>query len=319
MSLFEANSSEILILLSTLIVVLILLATLRGKKTRAAAPRDAQTPQKLKKPTLGPLNLPGLSTYDRDVLGRLAWLFRNPGSVNRIISNEEVFLKAARRALTEGIATGEELRSLARRLEFDPYKLNDEGLSTLKLGSGIEISLADDSLHSGAGEITSNHPSALKVRLRGGQSGFKPGRRVDVICKGRDGLYRFETRVQALEGRRLLLDHTSDLERVQRRKHRRRQMRLPVELKVGNVVATSRTLDISIGGAAVRNPRKQLSPGQSIRISFDFSDTERITIPATVVRTSKGNRLLHLRFTSVQDDQRHRLFRAIMKSGSKSP
>ena len=125
MSVFQANSSEILILLSTLIVVLILLGTFRGKKKQSAPPRDTQASAKAKKPTLGPLNIPGLSTYDRDVLGRLSWLFRNPGSTNKIVSDEEMFLKAAKRALTEGIATGDELRALAGHLGFDPYTLNN--------------------------------------------------------------------------------------------------------------------------------------------------------------------------------------------------
>lgn len=298
-----------------LIIVLILLATFRGKKKKPA-PSPAQ-PLRPKRPKLDPLAAPGLSAYDRDVLGRLAWLFKNPGSVHNITSDEDAFLKAARRALFEGIATLDELRTLARHLGFEAHKLGEGGLSTLKLGSGIEISLADAAMNSGAGEITTNLPSALKVRLRTGQTSFKPGRKVDVICKGRDGLYRFETTVQAQEGRRLLLDHTSDLERVQRRKHRRRQIRTPVELKVGSVAASSRTDDISIGGAAVRNPRKRFGPGQRLKCAFTFVGSETIVIPATVVRTSRGNSLLHIRFNEVEDGTRHRLFRAIMKATSK--
>jgi hypothetical protein len=316
-SFFEANSSEILILLSTLFLVLILLATFRGKKRKLPEPRAAEAAPKAGAPNLGGLNISGLTTFDREVLQRLAWLFRNPGSVNKITSDEEMFLKAARRGLAEGLATDDELRSLGRHLGFDAHKLRDDHLSTRRLGSGVEISLADDQMHSGAGEIASNHPAALKVRLRSGAGGFKPGRTVDVICKGREGLYRFETKVQGLQGRQLLLDHTSELERVQRRKHRRRQLRLPVELKAGNVVAGSRTQDISIGGAAIRNPRKQFGPGESVKVSFEFGGRERLTIPAEVVRTSRGNGLLHMRFARVEDDTRHRLFRAIMASGGK--
>lgn len=299
-----------------LILVLILLATFRGKQKKSTPPPSAQ-PLKPRKPKLDPLGAPGLSAYDRDVLGRLAWLFRSPANAHKITSDEDAFLKAARRALAEGIATLDELRTLARHLGFDPHKLGEGGLSTLKLGSGIEISVADSAMNSGAGEITTNLPSALKVRLRSGQTSFKPGRTVDVICKGRDGLYRFETTVQAQEGRRLLLDHTSDLERVQRRKHRRRQMRMPVEIRVGSVAAATRTEDISIGGSAVRNPRKRFGPGQRLSCAFNFGGSETISIPATVVRTSRGNSLLHLRFTNVEDGTRHRLFRAIMKASAK--
>ncbi|MFP4407808.1 MAG: PilZ domain-containing protein [Spirochaetaceae bacterium] len=312
---FGANSTEILILASMLILVLILLATFRGRKKKPTPP--PARPLKPRKPRLDPLGAPGLSAYDRDVLGRLAWLFRTPGNAHKITSDEDAFLRAARRALAEGIATLDELRTLARHLGFDAHKLGEGGLSTLKLGAGIEISVADATMNSGAGEITTNLPSALKVRLRSGQTSFKPGRKVDVICKGKEGLYRFETTVQAQEGRRLLLDHTSDLERVQRRKHRRRQMRMPVELRVGSVSAASRTEDISIGGSAVRNPRKRFGPGQRLSCSFSFGGDEKISIPATVVRTSRGNSLLHLRFNNVEDGTRHRLFRAIMKASAK--
>ena len=206
----------------------------------------------------------------------------------------------------------DELRTLSRHLGFDGHALGREGLSTLKLGSGIEISLADSAMNSGAGEVTLNHPSALKVRLRTGQTTFTPGRKVDVICKGRDGLYRFETTIQAQEGKKLLLDHTSELERVQRRKHRRRLLNLPVALKIGSRAANTRTLDISIGGAAVRNPKKQFGPGQSLRCVFEFKNGNTLSLPATVVRTSKSNSVAHLKFGRLEDATRHRLFRSII-------
>lgn len=312
-SLFEANSAEILILSSITLVVAVLLATFRGGKKKLPPPKPSK-PRQTKSPAL---QLPSLTAPDRDVLGRLSWILRSPGNLHKITSDEQTFLRAARLALNEGLATLDELRRLARRLGFDPSKLGEGQLSTLKLGSGVEISLADDQMHSGAGEISTNHPSALKVRLRSGYSSFTPGEKVDVICKGREGLYRFETTVQAQEGKKLLLDHTSDLERVQRRRHRRRDIRLPVELRVGGVALSSRTADISLGGAAVRNPQKRFGPGQEVRCSFAFADTSPMVIPAIIVRTSKNKSLLHLRFKQVEEGTRHRLFRSMLASVSK--
>lgn len=295
------------------LVVIVLLATLRGRKKKLPPPKPR--PQKTARSSTP--DIPGLSRPDRDVLGRLSWILRSPGDLHKITGDESTFLKAARLALREGLAGMDELRALARRLGFDPNKLGSGNLSTLKLGSGVEISVADEKMHSGAGEISTNHPSALKIRLRSGQSSFTPGKKVDVICKGREGLYRFETTVQAQDGRKLLLDHTSDLEQVQRRKHRRREIRLPVELKVGSVALNSRSVDISLGGAAVRNPQKRFNAGQQIRCSFSFAGKDPVVIPAIAVRTSKNRTILHLRFEPVEESTRHRLFRSIMAAVSK--
>ena len=315
-SLFDANSVEILLLLTMTVVVVVLLATFQAKKPK---PKPRLKPAPTSKPSRprGAADIPGLSAFDRDVLGRLAWILKSPGNIHKIARDEDAFLRAARIALAEGIATLDELRTLARHLGFDANRVGTGGLSTLKLGQGLEISVADNAMNSGAGELTTNHPSALKVRLRSGQTSFKPGKAVDVIAKGRDGLYRFETTVQAHDGRKLLLDHTSDLERVQRRKHRRRELRLPVAVRQGGNTRQTRTVDISIGGAAVKNPQRKLGPGQRVRCDFSFSEKQPITMSATVVRTSRNGSIAHLRFEQVQDAARHRLFRSIMAAASK--
>ena len=317
MSLFEASSSEILVLAAMLVIVLILLATLRGKKQHLSPAPKATAKQR--RTGSEPYRMEGLSPFDRDVLSRLSWLLKDRSHLQRLARDQESFIRAAGRALSEGLATEDELRTLARHLGLDPNRIGNTGLSTLKLGSGLEISVADPAMNSGAGELTLNHPSAMKVKLRSGQRSFPPGRRVDVICKGRDGLYRFQTTVQAYEGKRVLLDHTSELERVQRRKHRRRGLRIPVELRVraNGTVAQSRTLDISLGGTAVRNPRRILGPAQKTTCVFTFANGDRITIPATVVRTSRSHTIAHLRFERADDAVRHKLFRAIIAGAKK--
>ncbi|MFW6215463.1 MAG: PilZ domain-containing protein [Alkalispirochaetaceae bacterium] len=304
---FESSGTEIAILSLLVLMVIVLLATFQGRKKKKLPPPKP----KASRPGRGDL-LPGLSTYDRDLLGRLAWLLRSPGTIQKVIGDEDTFLRIARRALAEGLVGINELKALARKLGYDPEKVGLGGLSTLKLGQGIEVSIADGAMQSGAGEIYLNHPSHLKVRLRSSGTLFQPGKRVDVICKGRDGLYRFETTVQAQEGRKLLLDHTSQLERVQRRTHRRRALRMPVEIKVGSMSAPTRTVDISIGGAAIRNPKKQFRPGQALRCVFDTGGGGPIVIPATIVRTSRSNSIAHIRFNQVEDATTHRLFRSIM-------
>lgn len=308
---FDASSTEIVILSMMVLLVIVLLATFRGRQKKKLPPPKARPTKPGRSDPV-----PGLSPYDRDVLGRLAWLLKSPGNIQRMIGDEDTFLRIAQRALAEGLASINELRALARKLGYDPDKVGLGGLSTLKLGQGIQVSIADGAMQSGAGEISMNHPSHLKIRLRSSQVSFQPGKSVDVICKGRDGLYRFETTVQAQEGRKLLLDHTSELERVQRRKHRRRELRLPVEIKVGSVSAATKTVDISIGGAAIRNPRKQFGPGQPVRCVFDLAGGGPIVVPATIVRTSRSNSICHIRFNQIEDATRHKLFRSIMSAAA---
>lgn len=288
-------------------IVLVLLATMEHRR------RTQQAQAKKSRPTVS-LGKPGrsLSPDDERILSRLGWLMRNPRNRHRLLDDPSLFLKAARRATREGIATERELMDFARRVGLSVDQIGLDAMSTLKLASGVEVSVADDAMNSGAGTVTAVHGDSLRVRLHRGQTAFGIGTRLDVVCNSNQGLFRFSSTVRDASGKVLHLEHTDRIEHVQRRQHRRHAIEIAVQVgSSGNSLLRSRTTDLSIGGCAVKNPKRTFAAGERLTVRLD-QDGLKLALPGQVVRTSRGSRILHIRFDELAEATRHKLFRTIM-------
>lgn len=312
MELSAVRTTDIILMSGLVGIVILLLVTMavhRNRQMKAAAsrrPRGTGDSERLLPPGIR------LSALEEQVLSRIGWLFRNPGRAHRILTDSGLFLQAARRALREGLATERELLGLARKAGFSFDRISPDAMSTLKIPAGVEVSVADGSMKSGAGSIVTNHPDALRVRLKIGNTHFRIGTRLDVVCNSSRGLYRFSSLVVGANGKTLDLSHTDEIESVQRRKHERHGVQLPAEIRTGNGSSLqTKTSDVSIGGAAVRNPNRTFTAGDRVTVAIEH-DSKRITIPAIAVRVSRGGRILHLQFERPSESVRHRLFRMIM-------
>lgn len=315
MSTFGSSITDITILLAIVAVVLVLLVSMehRRRLSGGASRKKGKGSPGRSRGTGGRSELP---SGDAELLRRLGWVLRGPAEVQRAMKDQKFFLKAARRALQEGILTEGELLRLARAARFPITRISSEELSTLKLASGVEVSVADSSMTSGSGVLSSVDAQGLHLRLRRGQTHFPMGTRLDVVCNSPQGLVRFMTVVSGTRGKALMLDHTQDVEQVQRRRHRRRDVQFAGSISSrGSVGGRTKTLDLSIGGCACRNPDRALSVGDGITLSLQAGSgarQQRITVAAQIVRISRGGKVLHLQFADIPENTRRVLFHAIV-------
>ncbi|HKK48511.1 MAG TPA: PilZ domain-containing protein, partial [Alkalispirochaeta sp.] len=138
-----------------------------------------------------------------------------------------------------------------------------------------------------------------------------------VVCNSNQGLFRFSSTVKDASGKVLHLEHTDQIEHVQRRQHRRHAIEIPVQVgSSGSSLLKSRTTDLSIGGCAVKNPKRTFAAGEQLTVRLD-QDGLKPALPGQVVRTSRGSRILHIRFDELAEGTRHKLFRIIMSASAK--
>jgi hypothetical protein len=299
-------------------IIVLLLATMAVQQKMKAQQRIQKKGRGGNGPTLK--TPPGivLSPRDEQILDRLGWLFRNPAQHHRLLSDENLFLKAARRAIKEGIADEHELLALARTAGFPIKRINPDHMSTLKIPSGVEVSVADEQMNSGAGSIITNHPDALRLRLKLGRTNFEKGTRLDVVCNSNRGLYRFSSVVTGVNGKTLDVGHTDRIEHVQRRRHHRHGIQIPIDIRRSDgSTVTAQSLDLSIGGAAAQNPRREFTAGNRLNLSIGVNGSA-VRVPAMVIRVSRGGRIIHLRFDRPDETTRHQIFRTIMHHRSTS-
>lgn len=320
---FQTSSTELLlffILLGAMVAGLVGYQFYRNSKRRAERRR--------KEPPRNPIlshahqatphpRASDLSRGEQQTLDHLAWLLRDPRKRDELLENEGTLVKAARRAILEGIVTERDAQMLMRRLDIDTNLLAVGSASTRRIPIGADVSVSDAQLRTGAGEVVELPKTGVLVKLSHAPAELRAGTDVEVLAQGGEGMYRFQSRITMRDGKQILLRHTNHVETVQRRRYRRRNLKLPVEVRFPGLTRKplrTTTEDLSAGGTAMRTPKRDLAVGMTLECILEPDSPSPLTVSGTVVRTSNRERRAHLRFGPLADRTRHRLFRLIMRA-----
>ncbi|MFA7565902.1 MAG: PilZ domain-containing protein [Alkalispirochaeta sp.] len=321
---FNTTTSETYIFLAMIagIVVVLVLYQLyrRHRNTKIQEERKKNPPEPLLRSYAQTRrDLIHLSSREQRTLDHLAWFLKDPSNQNRLIDDDAMLLKAARKGIREGIVTEVEVLRLLNKLEVDSAVLTAGGRSSSSIPAGSEVSISDRNLNMAVGELLLGTDQGVSVRIDKGRTSFPLETPVEVVCNSPDGMYHFHSVVKNVEDKHLLLQHSRYVEHVQRRKYRRRESELPVTITIPGVSVKpirSKTADISIGGAAIKNPRKKIISGTRIDCTVDAESATPITVPGTALRTSQRGKIVHVSFGPLDDKTRHRLFRKLIRLGS---
>lgn len=319
---FQSSTNETI---GFIIVVAVIFIILMGYQLYLN--RTKGTPKKKNTPTHEPVlqhrsktrrDLIELSKSEQRVMDHLTWMLKDPTRQDRLIDDDKLLVRVSRQAIREGIVAEADVLRLLRKLEVDHEALSSGGRSSDTIPSGAEVSISDQNLNVAAGTLLLAADSGLRVRLEKGQRSMQPGTAVEVVCGGGDGLFRFHSAILQRSGKEVLLQHSHHVETVQRRKFRRRELEVPVEISLPGIderTIQSKSQDLSIGGAALKNPKKRIMTGSMVRLIIDTGSSSPVEISGTVVRSSRRGKTIHVRFENVTDDTRHRLFRKLLRLG----
>ena len=321
---FQSSQNETIGFIIVMTVIFISLAgyqiylnRTRGKPKKKKKKSTSQEPVLQRRPQTR-RDLIELSRGEQRVMDHLTWLLKDPTRRERLIEDDRLLVRVARQAIREGIVTEAEVLRLLRKLEVDHAALAAGGRSSDTIPAGSEVSISDRNLNVASGTLLLSAESGLRVRLEKGHRSLQPGTAVEVVCGGGDGLFRFHSAILQREGKEILLQHSRHVETVQRRRFRRRDLAVPVEITLPGIderPMDSRTQDLSIGGAALKNPKKRIMTGSMVRLIIDVGSASPVEISGTVVRSSRRGKTIHVRFENVNEDTRHRLFRKLLRLG----
>jgi hypothetical protein len=123
----RSGFGDFALLSGIVLVVLFLLATMEHHRRK----RQAES-RRARRPKLAPLKNAALNLSGDDdrVLARLGWLLKNPSNRHRLLEDQALFLRVARKALREGIAGEDELLRLARKAGFSVDQIASDAMST---------------------------------------------------------------------------------------------------------------------------------------------------------------------------------------------
>lgn len=261
-----------------------------------------------------------LRPSDEDAVETLSTYLRRPERPYLVLQNQGVFDECAARALDDETLTEGHIAGLRVRLGFAGRRSGTVPQSSTELPEGAGLILKARQRDPISVKVRGHEPSALIVLMDDEETPLTAGRLVEVLYQDASGVYVFSTTVLSREGTELRLAHSENLSRIQRRDYVRRQMKLPVYVRQadsGRKPVLSRFLDLSGGGARVRNPG-MLEPGDDVELTFHQDSSASLHVPAHVVRNSRAGRVSHLEFRELSPHARDRIV-GLVHRGSGGP
>lgn len=324
---FQTSQEDVILFLIILVGVLVLLIGgqfivkyLRRGRVRKARARRSQAVNGSSRPkSASPISatLSQFNNRDRETVQRMAWFLKRPGRVGVLLENPKLFHQAAQRAVHEGLITAEAARRASRSAGMPLPAIDQRRHTTRDLPLNQAVIITNSALEQLRGTITNSTKQGLEIKIASRSFNLSPGNAVSATGSTKEGYYQFSGMVASRYGRVVLVGHTKNLQFLQRRQYRRRKVSLPVQVSAPDFRIApfdTKTIDISIGGVAVVDRHKTLSETISVQLVFASEGKKALSVTGVVVRRSKHGKIAHIRFTSISEDTRFRLFRRSLQS-----
>jgi hypothetical protein len=257
-----------------------------------------------------------LTPSEQNMVKRMARFLKDPDKKYLILISQPTFNFCASKLRKKEAATASSIAELRNRLGFRLQGPEQIPASSTELpdGQGLLIIGLKGNLKA-QGRVGKQEPRSLVVELVEGSPAFREREPVRIYFQNRSGLFSFDSSVQSVKNRTVLLEHGEEIKRIQRRKYYRKRISQPVAVRRPDSEeqhTVSTFYDLGGNGASLKNPAKRFSAGDDLELTF-LAAGERFTLVAEVLRTSKVGEVLHVRFAPMRETTRDRIIGALFK------
>jgi uncharacterized membrane protein len=303
---FVQTRLEILLFFVFVIVLLLIFVLYFAAQKRMAERDSANRSREILEHRLAELDL---SEPQVELLNRMVGFLDNDLPEHVLLVNRHLFDACARRMLQAGAASPDEINALRLSIGFRITRPDEIPASSSELPEGSPVLLEADGGRRLRGTVAAQAPGFMTVELEQGAVPPPTEATLKIYFHNSAGIFSFPTRVIRPLLDAVQLEHSSDIDRFQRRKYYRLSQKLPVYVKPCSARASPREsmlLDLGGGGASLMNPRAPVREGDLLEISFS-PKMEKLTLVVRVVRVSRNRRVLHVRFESLSETERSRI------------
>lgn len=259
-----------------------------------------------------------LSASEAELAHRLAATQQDPRSRFLVLCDRRAFNSAARMVMERdpevSPATISALR-LHLGLPGAAAGAVPHATGELPVGSPIIVQTAAGASISA---VVGKHTMASMILItESSGGGLAGGQGVRLVYRSGAGEFFFPVTVYRHDGEELEVGHSEKFLRRQRRKQFRRKVDLPATIiPLNDPEREYRTALREVGGngATVDRPEHPFCEGDEVALMLALDPGDSISALARVVRLSGEGSRLHLQFTTIQEQDRDRIYRAIFRS-----
>ena len=252
----------------------------------------------------------GLSPSERELVERISECAAGPEPGYLVLFDEPRFHKAAEKLQKKetGISSGS-IAALRVKLGFSRE-------ATRRLHSTAQLQVGDPLLvrpqkKQGVFKalITAVRTDGFEIAMEGNNQ-LTSGDSAAFQYQNRQGSFLFKSYCIKRSGGRMLIRHQEKLKQLQKRAYFRAAYtgKLEVGDFDGDERFQTRFEDIGGGGASLVNPGERFSQGDFLELIFSLpGNSEKLYLKGSVIRTSRGRKLLHVKFEGIHENQRDRI------------
>lgn len=319
-SIFNIDTFEIILFVAILCVLLVFLIAGSVMQTKAIRKRLIKRSEDIVKSVS--LRL-GLSERERDMLRRLESEIRGGKYKKYLLVTDPVFFNTAVHNYLQKDKSHEALIAALRiRLGFTVFSDESTVHSTADLITELPVYIVHGKNHSFHGRITGQEVTGVRIRVEKIQGDILvSGEPLRVFFAKKNGIFYFNSSILSVHGDTILIRHTEDVMKLQRRKYYRKRMKERVKIKHGGEMKSPlSTLLIDLGGdgATLWNPHKRYGENDNVVLFLTLKKMDRLALNATVVRVSHDRKYLHVKFHHIPDADRDRIFNYLFTDHKKA-
>jgi c-di-GMP-binding flagellar brake protein YcgR len=251
-----------------------------------------------------------LTAGEKNLIVRMAGFLKNKNKKYLLLLNPKTF-SAALRLLEHEINVKEELVSaLKSKLGFDKARPHSVITGTEYLNQGMPVIIMHDKKIKISGTVSQSDKNSFHVSLLQESRDIKKNDHVVVFVHNFTGIYAFTLVVRENRGDVLVLKHSRNRKRFQRREFYRKQVKLPVLIKKtdsSEEPLPAFIVDLSASGAAIRHPHLQLTKGDDLKIYFQKTGDDVFYLNAEVLRAAGKGTEISVRFGHLSEQYKDKI------------
>jgi hypothetical protein len=231
-----------------------------------------------------------------------------------LVKNPYVFSEISRKKIEEGEVSAESIEAIKKKLSECCFEKAKAIKTTDDLPPGLHLYIMQDKKVGFHGELDKKEPGKLTIKLYEREGVFRKGSKIHIYFKTKSATLYFSPEVLSFEPQVLKVSHPEKIQKVQRRKFYRKNISRPVSIRrVGErSTCETRTLDLGGGGMSIANPEGKFHPGERVALVLKLPEAEEIKLSGKIIRISKGNQRIHIKFDAMKESRRDKIIGFIL-------